>query len=274
MKKKVLLRIDNVHANEKVEPGCIERLTQLMSVFDRYSVPVLLGITPCYGEILNQKDSIFSKDCVTQKGIEVIKSYIDKGHFYGLHGLTHRCRMCKDSEHEIERVNPTLHEFRCLDYERIHGHEIPVDVQATWLEEGNQWLDKMFGARTNIFLPPAHYYSRLTIDAMLQTGYKIIMTYDRWVSKPYKESNGIIICPCDFEDFARLAEVCTEKAIKPFVDYIYSLPHSFLHLFFHTKYVGDTIEDSSLAIISYIIEKFKKNGAEFIEPRYSNLSNI
>ncbi|MBD3156169.1 MAG: DUF2334 domain-containing protein [Candidatus Aenigmarchaeota archaeon] len=257
-----ILRIDNIHSSDDIEPGCMGRLSQLMEVINQYNIPVLLGVTPHFGRLYSDQTSP-----PIREGFDYVKELLSEGHGIALHGVTHRCRVLPEDKHSIERSVPSCHEYRCRDYEERYGRPIPIDLQSEWLAEGNTLLGSLVGQETDVLMPPAHYYGPTTLEAMRRTGFRYIANYDRQKNRPHQE-NGIWVIGAHLEDYPRLASLSNTNAAVEIFRYFLGTSGDFIQLFLHTRYGADRIPNSSLDMIDIMLRDLNAEGREFILPLY------
>ena len=181
-----ILRVDNV-----LRPGTHNNFRSMMEVVNRQKAICVIDVTPrWHGEENSNKEYI-----------SFIKEQLEKGHVLALHGVEHKCRVLSEKDHQVSWL-PSEDEFDCKDYHRIHGKDIPVNIQRGWLREGNDYLQKMFGQKADLLMAPAHAYNNNTLEAMKKEGFVAIADYGRWDACPYNKE-GVTTFPFDFEDYMK-----------------------------------------------------------------------
>ena len=184
--KGVLLRVDNV-----LRPGTYTNFSAMMDVINNNNAKAIIDVTPKWHGTLEHDLNYINR----------IKEELSKGHILALHGVEHRCRALPEEEHQVSWM-PTEDEFDCKDYHHIHGSDIPIETQQTWLREGNQLLQTLLGQKTKLLFPPAHAYNNNTLTAMAAEGFRGISDYGRWDAIPYQKED-ITVFPFDFEDYMK-----------------------------------------------------------------------
>gem|GEM_PF-3516959 len=263
-RKRLIVRIDNVRAIDG--PSAITGTHQLLDVAESLSIPVVVGITPLW-----QTDR--TKTATTDpraEGYDTIRERIRRHHAVALHGLIHKCILLLDEDHSIERT-PTIHEFSCRDLIARTGHDIPITVQAEWLERGQRLLHDVVGVTAcDILVPPAHCFGDNTLNAMAEVGMKYVSCYDRWANDAWTGVAERTILPSEFEDYARLAIRLGVgyEAVVQLAKAVIENGGSLLQLFFHAQYnpTDQRIPEAAISATAEILEYAVRKGYAPIVP--------
>tara|TARA_Y100000310_G_scaffold324914_1_gene387506 strand:+ start:17592 stop:18374 length:783 start_codon:yes stop_codon:yes gene_type:complete len=253
--KGCLLRVDNV-----LRPGTYTNFKSMMEVINDNKAKAIIDVTPkWHGTLKYDVDYIYN-----------IKEELDKGHVLALHGVEHRCRVLNDIDHTVSWL-PSEDEFDCKDYHRVHGKDIPVDIQRSWLEEGNQLLLTLFGQKSKLLFPPAHAYNSNTLTAMREEGFLGISDYGRWDAGPYIKE-GITVFPFDFEDYMKNTNEDgnnQDAMLEMFKKYFQASikQKGFYATFVHCDFSNEgDASPARLKMLDQMIKYVHKEGHKFVDP--------
>ena len=255
MKKGCVLRIDNI-----LRPGTYKNFKQIMDVINSNHAKAVIDVTPRW----------HGSEQHNKKYVSSIKKELDRGHSLALHGIEHRCRILEEKDHQLSWL-PSEDEFDCKDYHRIHGHDIPVEIQKKWLREGNDLLYSVFEKTTDLLMPPAHAYNNNTLKAMITEGFKGISDYGRWDACPYQKE-GITIFPFDFEDYMKNTreDGANKEAMKEMFTRYFTASvkqQGYYATFIHVDFSGDGFASQErLNMLNWMIGHVKSQGHNFIDP--------
>ncbi|MBT3407027.1 DUF2334 domain-containing protein [Candidatus Woesearchaeota archaeon] len=252
----IVLRVDNV-----LKPGTYENFKAMMDVINSKGATAVIDVTPKWHGTTDHDPEY----------VAVIKNQLDKGHVLALHGVEHRCRILQEHEHKVSWL-PSEDEFDCKDYHRIHGTDIPIEIQREWLREGNQLLEKILGQRTDLLMPPAHAFNSNTLAAMKEEGFVATSDYGRWDARPYQK-DGIWVLPFDFEDYMKNTDEDggnAEAIFKMYTKYFEASvrQQGFYAMFTHCDFSGEgNASPERLKILDRMITYAQDKDHRFIDPR-------
>lgn len=250
-----ILRVDNV-----LRPGTFNNFKKIMRVINSNDITSVINVTPkWHGENSHNPQYVIN-----------LKEQFSRGHVLALHGVEHRCRILPDSEHTVSWL-PSEDEFDCKDYHRIHGKDIPVDIQRDWLREGNELFYSLFNQKTDLLMPPAHAYNNNTLKAMVAEKFKGISDYGRWDAGPYIKEK-ITVFPFDFEDYMKNTheDGSNEKAMMEMFQKYFTAAinqKGYYGTFIHCDFSNDgSATDPRLNFLDNMIKYVKKQKFNFIDP--------
>jgi peptidoglycan/xylan/chitin deacetylase (PgdA/CDA1 family) len=250
-----ILRVDNV-----LRPETLDGFKAIMEVINANRIISVIDVTPQWHGTTDHD----------QHYVQFVKDQLELGHILALHGVEHRCRILSEEDHQIS-WKPTEDEFDCKDYRRIHGEDIPVDLQREWLREGNNLLYQLFNQRTDLLMPPAHAFNANTMRAMELEGFKGISDYGRWDVCPYPKGN-VTVFPFDFEDYMKNTRPDgsnQDAMLEMFGRYFgnSTRQQEYYATFIHCDFSGDgTATEARLDTLDKMIKQIKTTGLDFVDP--------
>jgi|GEM_PF-1006036 len=131
---------------------------KLIRLFQKYHIPLVLGVIPCDA---NEKTVIDPKSSL----LSTLKESVDKGEIeIALHGLTHQ-------------KMTSYGEFKGLSFEE----------QNRRIKKGKHFLDSIFREPVITYIPPWNAHDENTVKALKENGISIVSSsiYDIWIETTY-----------------------------------------------------------------------------------------
>jgi hypothetical protein len=149
---KYIIRLDDI-----TEATNWSHLDQLEAVFDRYEIKPVLGVVP-----LNKDKGITNNNYFIPREVffNRVKKMQNKGYTIAMHGVNHVLR--QTNKKSIVNIN-SYGEFTDISYqEKINQFNLGLKT----LRDN--------GIDTNVYMPPAHWIDKDTIDILGKIGFNFI----------------------------------------------------------------------------------------------------